>query len=395
MQTRRNLLGTIGVAGVTGLAGCGVLDSGSEEGTEATPTGEEDGDADAGTWLSLNADAGNTSSNTAMSGPTSEPAAETLYEPEGFTDLSSTPIVEDGQLFLTAEEKLLSLSMDGEKNWEFGRGSSFSVDELAPAVRDGTVYLPTGSSLAAVSDGERQWAASLSASPETNPITTGDAVYIASRSELISYAHDGTERWRQELDQGIGQLSVDGSTLYHSGSAVLGNRKLYARSVSDGSVQWEAEEVGTSATPVVADGTVFSYQSDFDGARLVAVSGSDGSELWETDQLTGSPVGQPAIADGTVYLATGEEVQAFDADDGSPQWDAPYVTTGTVTTVPRVDANSVYLYTDSTVSAVDRATGEQRWSNTLGDGGYFGFRGLSAAAGSIYVTTTSELFELS
>jgi len=412
MKSRRTVLRTVGVAGVVGLAGCGGEDTTEAgetpteggDGSDETPTEDGSGSAEtptddsgaSGNWRATHADARHSSANTASNGPTSADSAETLYEPDGLVDLQSPPLVEDGQKFVLSNKKLFSVSASGELSWAFGIGGYVSPNDPMPAVRDGTVYVPVASTLAAVSGGGRDWAASFEHSVEYSPVTTEDAVYVSTRSEILSYAHDGTEQWSLSLDHDPGSPAIVGSTLYYFSTDPHQQSELYARDTSDGSLRWSEPVDTLSERVVIADGTVYAVKSSRDATKLVALSGADGSVEWESPSITESVIGplEVAVAGDSVYLTTMNKLRAYSTEDGSPQWDGPYVGTGTNVFDPRVDSNSVYLFDGSAAVAVDRSTGDQRWSVPLGDGGALGYKGLSVADDSVYVTVSDKMLTI-
>ncbi|TYL37836.1 pyrrolo-quinoline quinone [Natronococcus pandeyae] len=88
--------------------------------------------------------------------------------------------------------------------------------------------------------------------------------------------------------------------------------------------------------------------SDFEKPETVA---------WQYDET-----GDAAVVDGRVYLRTGEEVHALDADDGSRLWTCPHVhAAGT----PAVTRDGVYVAGDQ-LTAIDADSGAVRWSETFG-----------------------------
>lgn len=389
-ESRRNVLRAVGAAGILGLAGCNGV--GSDENQTETGDESDDDGGNAGNWRSVDGDAGNTSANTAVTGPTSEPSSEILYEVDGLAELQAQPVVEDGQIFVLVDGKLLSLSSSGEKQWEYAMGDSLGFSEVQPAVWEGTVYVPTTESLVAVANGERQWAANLESSAESAPVANADGVVISTQFDVVSVAHDGSERWRKSVSGDGSRPAVDGDTVYHFDSS-FSETELLARSASDGSVQWRESGRGDKYTPVVADGTVYTREYDNGETTVHAVSGSDGSIQWTSDPITGLVNGYPALGDGTVYLVSDAELHAFDIEDGSSVWDSPYVTTSTTQGQPRIDGNSVYLHQNGSIVAVDSSTGEQRWSADYGDSQYPGYSGFCLADGRVYIGG-DELYEL-
>jgi len=392
MQTRRTVLQTVGTAGIAGVAGCSG-DSSSDSGSDSTETDKDEEESSSGAWRSIDGNARNTSGNTAMAGPTSNPASAVLYGSE-YDNTASVPIIENGRLYVVSEGKLVAVSTGGEKQWEFAAGDSLSYSTRNPAVRGGTVFLPTENSLVAIEDGERQWAVSVGNGPDSTPITTEQSVYVTSEETLFAYTLDGEKRWEQTTDEGMMRPAVSDSSLYHpTNPLTFGTGRLYQRDTEDGDSGWDVEQPGYPTIPVFADGSLYIKKDADDGTAVAAVSAEDGSISWESDPVSGQ-VRTPIVADGTVYLPSTEEVQAFDTADGSAVWDSPYVTTGTFSGQPRVDTNSVYLHQDGTIVAIDRERGEQRWSVTYKDDSVTGFSGFSLAGGSIYIAA-DQIHEIS
>jgi len=388
----------VGAAGIAGLAGCsggGSSDDseptqGTAEGGDSTPAQETAGSEEGGeqSWRLKDGTAGRTGSNTAMSGPTDQPSVEELYEPGNADDVNGEPVFEDGQFYLFGDERLVAVSADGDQQWEFGVSLTTAID-TTPAVRDGTVYFGGQGTLVAVSDGERQWAAPVD--PSSEPVVTGDALYVAVPGAVRSYTLDGELRWEQTVDGSVSRLAVDGGTLYHAVTRSFDPNALYARNVDDGSITWSTQAGAFDPGPVAANGTVYGTRDVDGGTAVIAVS--DGTVQWESDPLSFSNR-YPVVADGTVYMA-GSTVQAFDGADGSPQWDSPYVPTSNnlAGLQPRVDADSVYLPEGPSLVAIDRETGQRRWSVELSDD-QFASAGFAPVGGSIYVAD-QVLYELS
>ena len=389
MRTRRSLLGAVGAAGVAGLAGCsgdGPTDDqdGEERQTSTAADGSTDGDAS--DWRQRDGGPARTGSNTAMSGLTDAPSSEVLYELDAFLGDEREPAVEDGQLYVFTPERLIAVSTDGQQQWEFGISRQVATGET-PAVLDGTVYFSGNDSLVAVSGGERQWAQSVSFNHE--PVVTGDAIYVATGGSIRSYTLDGDQRWEQSVDGSANQPAVEGSTVYHQVNRGFDPNTLYARSASDGSVEWSIEG-DFDPVPVVADGTIYTTRSVSGGTAVVAVS--DGSVQWESEPMDTEFEAYPVVGDESVFILVDDGIQALDTADGTMQWDSPYVPSDTISSLqPRVDADSVYIIEGPSLVAVNRENGQQRWATEIGDDGVDGF---CPAGGSVYAVG-EDLYELS
>ncbi|MDG5821195.1 PQQ-binding-like beta-propeller repeat protein [Natronococcus sp. A-GB7] len=94
--------------------------------------------------------------------------------------------------------------------------------------------------------------------------------------------------------------------------------------------------------------------------------------------------GEPAVVDGTVYLA-GDEIRALDAADGSLEWETEI--DGQSQNVTVAD-DTVYVGGEGLV-ALEAATGSEEWSTSVGDGS------VSAplvAFGTAYVLSEGSLY---
>ncbi|QLH82780.1 PQQ-binding-like beta-propeller repeat protein [Halosimplex pelagicum] len=97
------------------------------------------------------------------------------------------------------------------------------------------------------------------------------------------------------------------------------------------------------------------------GSAVVALA-LDGDSRWETD--IGAPVrGAPAVADGTVYVASADgTVAALSADDGTERWRRSVGDAATAPAVGSADGRDVLVAgTDSGVVSLSTADGSERW----------------------------------
>lgn len=391
-RTRRSVLEAASAIGFVSLTGC--LGSDDSGGPSDSAQSGNDG---AGEWRTYDGGPSNAGANTATTGPTDDPTSETLYSADELYGIGTVPVVDDGTIAVYGSDDYLhAVSASGEQEWTFKISSgSWGLDTNNPAIRDGTVYFPTGDGLVAIADGERQWATNPDNDPSAEPIVTDDAIYQATgggTDALISYDFEGAERWRAETDEwDLTKPAVEGSTVVQFGEEnglFSSSTAVIAWDAADGTKLWETEDIGPGPCPVTADGTVYAVRSTDDGQVLVAISIEDGSVQWESDPVSGGVNATPAVAGDEVYLAADKELHAFDAADGSAVWSSPYVATESIRYSPRVDAESVYLTTSGEkVVAVDREAGEQRWSVALEETFSSGYTNVSIADGTVYVAT--------
>lgn len=386
-RTRRTVLQTT-AAGIAGaLAGCsGVLGGGSGGGSGG-----------GGTWSNLDADAGNSGANTGTSGPSSKPSETPMYEPSGFSGFSTVPLVNGSTVAVWGSDGALhAIDTGGSQRWQYSVEMDYNFTNVSPAMREGTVYLPTsGGDLVAVSAGERDWAISGPSGELYSPRVDDRGVYVGSTDSVGIYELDGTERWTKRGFEGDSTApAVSDShviTFSEVGGGIFseGSWQVVARTLSDGSEAWRREGVIRGVAPVVADGTVYGLQATGNGGRrAVALSAADGSTQWTSDVLGPATGVTPAATSDAVYVATEGEIHALSADDGSALWDTPYTALDTITHSPRVDGDRVYvLLGNETVAAIDAATGEEVW--TFGFEHSISFGGVSnlaVANGSLYAS---------
>ena len=135
-----------------------------------------------------------------------------------------------------------------------------------------------------------------------------------------------------------------------------------------------------TASPVVANGTVYIGSTDGTMYALDAVTGASKwqfSTNGQTQQTPGPGNSQiwstAAVADGVVYFgvyyanpSSNGDVYALDAVTGNPKW--KFHTNGVVESSPTVVNGVVYIGSfDNNLYAIDAATGLQKWSFLTGN----------------------------
>lgn len=117
--------------------------------------------------------------------------------------------------------------------------------------------------------------------------------------------------------------------------------------------------------PVLADGRVYMP----DQSVLRVYDAATGEELWEFSKGTGDthPVTTPTVRDGVAYLGTGSEsesVVALDAKTGDRLWSRAGKQIGAVYGTPTVGENGNRLYVgtmQAQIFSLDAKTGATRW----------------------------------
>lgn len=116
---------------------------------------------------------------------------------------------------------------DGSVRWEYAFEPG-NRPVRAPAVADGTVYLPGGEALHAVdaATGERRWRYAVSAGDGVStPAVRDGSVYVCAKNVHALDAADGTERWRF-VDEAVGDTFTRLQPLYAAPLAAGG--RIYA-----------------------------------------------------------------------------------------------------------------------------------------------------------------------
>ncbi|MFB6096005.1 MAG: PQQ-binding-like beta-propeller repeat protein [Haloferacaceae archaeon] len=266
-----------------------------------------------------------------------------------------------------------------EPRWEFDDGGNMGAVS-APALADGTLYFST-------TEGEQS-------NPDDGGPTTGP---VGSYVHAVD-AESGAEQWRVETDGYNASPAVaDGAVLV----ATYGD-ELLALEADTGEVRWTTETTRWQENaPTVADGTVYSFDSDRGGVRALSIA--DGSELWSHQpEIPGSPtMSTPAVADGTVFVDYDADsglsgVSALDADTGERLWQ--HLHDYGHHFPPTVAGDTVIVRGADTLFAYDAADGTERWrgpASTNSGGAYYQDVGSAAVAdGTVYAPDGDDLVAL-
>lgn len=228
------------------------------------------------------------------------------------------------------------LTTDATVEWTFDTGGSGVMVE--PAVVDGTVY--------AANDGGTVYAVAADA---------GEEVW---RFEIASGVPVDVDRSAPALRNGTLYVGTDRGGLYAI-DAASGEERWH---VTPGTIPWRTFPTPTTSwrSPTVVDDTVYVGAEEPDA--VFALAADSGEVQWQSDVGDGGVNGAPAVANGTVYVGTGEgTVSALDAAAGEHAW--TFDTAAESTTAPAVVDGTVYVAVEGNgVFGVDAASGEQVWS---------------------------------
>ncbi|MBN9160205.1 MAG: PQQ-like beta-propeller repeat protein [Myxococcales bacterium] len=126
------------------------------------------------------------------------------FDPTG--DIQSSPVVaDDGTIYIgTLGSRLHAVTPDGGAKWSFVTKGNFGWQQLPALGRDGTIFSPTGSYLAAINpaDGGTKWEVNVTVPLRTSVVIDGDGrLYVGGDRMMYAFDPvDGTKLW--ELDLG-------------------------------------------------------------------------------------------------------------------------------------------------------------------------------------------------
>lgn len=388
--TRRRYLSVLGAIGAGGLAGCTsdgqerneptrtdtVTVTATRTPTESPPESREQPEtstpeatgtpvpSDVGGAPMFRYDAANTGAAPDESGPTADVTDRWRFEDADGKDTFLS--VQDGTVYVDSNSLLAMDAVDGTVRW--------TTDEAmgTPAIADGTVYTGGSTSVyaVAVEDGTRQWRTRIGR-PDAPITLAGGTVYVGSgvgearggdHFLRAIDANDGTERW--QFDEREGRFSVpavaDGTVFVANDGEWGTNTRLYAFDAADGRKLWQftienSWQNKPMYNPAVSDGTVYIAYA----ATIYAIDSSDGTKLWEF-QFDQIGVSDLAVHDGTVYAGSSRgHLTAIDANGGTEQWRLERATDRVH--APVVVGGTVYSAGGRIVYAVDATSGKELW----------------------------------
>lgn len=361
---RRTVLASLGVLGTVGLGA-----SSRSLATVETTTQPTDGSSPPTAWPQQRGVPARTGAVPAAAAPGGEFAANSWVSGSAELVFVDEPVVANGAVYRpfilddrTYRGGVVALDAEtGEERWrhlapeDTGEPGIGRVNG-APAVTDGRLFL--------ISE------------PGAGRVAYGGLHALDTGTGKIS--------WSKTEGQLGGVPLVYDDTLY-----VTGDSKIVALDPTTGDVQWMTEEVGfLSDYTGVSDGTLYGMRTYTDSKNeLAAWDASDGRLLWTSTVQNGVNVESAAVgSDSLVHTVGGagtdgsNGVVAYAVSDGSVRWrttltpegkqsraylSGPAVANGTVyvATGVRALANVAERGIHATVYALDAASGEVRWTH--------------------------------
>ncbi|MCX6375707.1 MAG: PQQ-binding-like beta-propeller repeat protein [Armatimonadetes bacterium] len=221
------------------------------------------------------------------------------------TNNPSSPAVVDGVVYFCSGGRLYALNADtGTMRWRYPAEESLAATiKSSPVVGDDLVYFGAGDGkLYAVtkSDGNLAWIFATKGIMNSSPVLVDGVIYVGSSDDHL-YAVNALS---PDLEWGGGLRTRD-------------------------------DIVGS---PAVADGIVYFLSNDM---MLYAAETVTGRLKWQVRVGNWSAAATPVISDNTLYIASGNTIQSFQAKSGRFKWSVKF--SSDITTIPAVANGSIYL----------------------------------------------------
>lgn len=244
----------------------------------------------------------------------------------------------------------------GEQIWCEDEGGSIVS---APSVADDTVFITTNRDALAIdqASGRVHWLFpaldKLGIRLSSSPAIANGVVFVTGEGWVFALdGITGRKIWRQQLQ--APEFRISSAAVANGIVYVGGQEALYALSATDGHLIWQNNSLSVVTTPAIAEGRVFVNSEDV-RSGLFAFDAATGAFLWGRQRANESAT-TVTVANGVVYnISDFGMLSMFEAEhgtflgsikdpDGKPFLDAfgsqPIVANGTVyvSTGDRVDA---------------------------------------------------------
>jgi len=225
--------------------------------------------------------------------------------------ITSAPAVTGDMVYVTNGGDAIAVDQaTGIRRWTF-TPNDFSPLTQTPAIANGVVYVTGGSSVFALDQatGQKIWRHNLEQQLNLSaPSVANGIVYVGGLAVYALSTTDGHLVWRDR------RAGVNVTTPAIAGGRVFVNAEdpqfgLWAFDAQNGAFLWRSEMPGESeATVTVANGVVYDIADDGELMMFEAALGTFLGSLADPDGKPFRSVfgSQPIVANGTVYVATGD-----------------------------------------------------------------------------------------
>lgn len=379
MPSRRRLLVGVGLGAVGTAGSASVLDDGLQTGIgigSASESAETD-------WPMARYDAAGTSFNPDASGPKGDPriAWEGTFDSTGGFGMGP-PILADGTVYASTQELVAFDAATGDVRFSYGDAHRFSTpahvpssiyrtDTLAVATSGWIVGLNAGGGLKLFGRrfGDERWKTPAGESgfdffgptEAPPPVSVDGTVYgvVPETSDVVALEADsGRERWRRSIaysdiaSEAPRRPAVKDGTVF----ATAWPYQIRAFDAETGEEEWhdELDEQMVLAPTATDDAVVVPTRSG------VTTYEADGSDIrWKRDLEGNATEGAAAVADGTVFVADGDQsLHALDLETGDEEWSISFPTP----TTPAAADGVVYVTNGAELIALDAETGDEQFT---------------------------------
>jgi len=304
------------------------------------------------------------------------------YNGGSYTNSWSSPVVDDGVLYICAETDFVNILLQNPRNpevadwadvyafnatsgaqiWDYrGNTTQFVIGISTPAVADGAVFFCFSDVVGALNDsnGASLWNNTAVNYAYSSPAFVNGVVYTG---ETALNATNGEIIWNDSFGSvSYSAPAVSNSVVYVG--TYDGN--LYALNATNGDRIWSFTTGVTINTPAVVNGVV--YASSDDG-NLYALKASTGLKLWSFN--TTSFTTSPAVTNEAVYfceplprsLPNATVLYALNVTNGAELWNYTVGNYGDVAS-PVVVGGIVYACDVNDIFGLNAVNGTLVWSH--------------------------------
>lgn len=303
-----------------------------------------------------------------MPGPGPSGHPRVIWQFQATAGIDTSPVVMGGLVVVASTDGVVHAIdlASGTERWSKDLGSEVNGTPVCVA---GSVIVGDGAGVLHALDpasGAERWTLPTDGAINGAPAASGSTVVAATEAGTAwgIDATTGHERWHVALPGPVRRsVAIDADLAYVG----VTPGQLLALRIGDGSIKWKTsvEDSGDIGTPAVAAGQVIAATGadSQDAAELgvVAVDAGTGATRWRYASPTGAKVYTPAVAgDGAFVIGHDRELVRLGASDGSIVWTTAL--DAEAEALPAVADGTVYVASNGGhLLAFDVATGHELW----------------------------------
>jgi outer membrane protein assembly factor BamB len=317
---------------------------------------------------------------------------------EPFESLA-TPVVAGGVVYSYNSYGILTAfkAKTGQRLWDSPLGTNWTLG-ISPAVAGSLVYVGADDYYYALNaaSGNIQWKAEYHRGDiDSSPAVADGVVYASVSYADLLYAFKGTDGsiiWTRNIDNPKNSGWCNGPPAVAGGVVYVASCSdhLYAFKTAKGRRQWLTKIFhGGRPSVATANGMVYVGSEGAWGCAFSAFNADSGILAWSA--LVSGNAGPPAVANGTVYVGSGDgNLYAFNADSGALLWTSP--TGGSIFSPPSVANGVVYIgSSDGKIYAFRADNGTLLWRAALSKPGHPIYCSPIVADGMVFVSDCVSL----